>query len=204
MFKLATLWLVAAAVAAGPAMAQETAPQAVIERLNGALLEVMQDADRLGYEGRYHELEPVLEETFDFPFMAKVAVGLPWNELSDAQRDRITRLFSQMSVANFAARFDGYTGERFEIAGQRPGPRDAVLVESHILRPEKPPVGLDYLLQEDSGRWQVIDVFLDSKFSELARQRSEFSSILRSDGYEGLVASLEHKIETLAGTPSSG
>jgi phospholipid transport system substrate-binding protein len=197
MLKLATGWLVALAVTAGSALAQDNAPQAVVERLNGTLLEVMQEADRLGYEGRYERLEPVLAQTFDFPFMAKVAVGRQWNELSGAERERITRLFSQMSVANFAARFDGYGGERFEITGEKPGPREAVMVESRIVRPGEPPVGLDYLLQPSDGEWRIIDVFLDSKFSELARQRSEFSSVLRSEGYEGLVTSLEHKIETL-------
>jgi phospholipid transport system substrate-binding protein len=201
MLRLAIAGLVALAAIAGSAMAQEGPPQAVVERLNGSLLEVMQEADRLGYEGRYERLEPVLAETFDFPFMAKVAVGRRWNELSEAQREQIVGLFSQMSVANFAARFDGYGGERFEIVGEQPGPREAVLVESRILRPEEPPVGLDYLLQpSDSGEWRIIDVFLDSKFSELARQRSEFSSVLSSEGYDGLVTSLEHKIETLSGS----
>ena len=200
MLRSAIAWLVALAAIAGSATAQEGPPQVVVERLNGSLLEVMQEADRLGYEGRYERLEPVLAETFDFPFMAKVAVGRRWNELSEAQREQIVRLFSQMSVANFAARFDGYGGERFEIVGERPGPREAVMVESRILRPEEPAVGLDYLLQPSEGEWRIIDVFLDSKFSELARQRSEFSSVLSSEGYEGLVTSLEHKIETLSGS----
>src|ERR671915_842466 len=110
MLRSAIAWLVALAAIAGSATAQEGPPQVVVERLNGSLLEVMQEADRLGYEGRYERLEPVLAETFDFPFMAKVAVGRRWNELSEAQREQIVRLFSQMSVANFAARFDGYGG----------------------------------------------------------------------------------------------
>lgn len=188
----------ALAVLAGPALGQDDGPQMVVEQLNDTLLEVMQEADQLGYQDRYDMLEPVLEQAFNFPFMTRVAVGREWSDLSEAQRERLVDLFAQMSIANFAARFDGYDGEHFELVGQEPGPREAVMVRSRIVRPDDEPVGLDYLLQQFEQEWQIIDVFLDSKFSELARQRSEFSGVLRSEGYEGLIASLEQKIETLA------
>ena len=83
-----------------------------------------------------------------------------------------------MSTANFAARFDGFSGERFEMRGQRAGPRDAVVVESAIVRPDDDPVELDYVLREGEAGWRIIDVLLDGKYSELAKQRSEFAALL--------------------------
>jgi len=72
------------------------------------------------------------------------------------------------------------------------------------VRQKKEPVGLDYLLRDfGEGGWRIIDVFLDSKFSELARQRAEFSAVLREGGYPSLVASIEAKIEELASGPSA-
>lgn len=181
-----------------PATAQEGAARSEVERMNQALLETMQGADQLGYAGRYDKLEPVLHEVFDFPFMTRAAVGRTWRELDEAERAELTRLFGEMSVATFAARFDGYSGESFEILGQREGPKDTVLIDTQIVRPDDAPVGLDYLLHETGDGWSVIDVFLDSKFSELARQRAEFTSVLKRGGYEDLVASLEQRIADLA------
>jgi phospholipid transport system substrate-binding protein len=108
-------------------------------------------------------------------------------------------LFAQMSIANFAARFDGFSGERFEIRGQSAGPRDAVVIESAILRSADDPVALNYVLRAGEGGWQMIDVLLDGKYSELARQRAEFAAVLASGGLPELVATLERKIEELAG-----
>ena len=71
----------------GPALAANE-PLQVIERLHAALLDVMRNAADLGYEGRYQELEPVLEESYDFPFMIRIAVGPAWRELEEAQRGR--------------------------------------------------------------------------------------------------------------------
>ena len=174
-------------------------PRAVVERLNAALLDSMRGAAQLGYEGRYQLLEPVLRQSFDFSFMTRIAVGRSWSDLSAADQARVTGLFAQMSIANFAARFDGYTGERFEIVSEGPGPRDAVVVESRIVRPTEPPVGLNYVLKEFGDGWRIIDVLLDAKYSELAKQHAEFAAVLKGGGVPELIASLEHKIKQLSG-----
>jgi phospholipid transport system substrate-binding protein len=183
----------------GTALAADGAPQGVIERLNAALLESMRNAEELGYAGRYQALAPVLRQSFDFPFMARLSLGRAWHGLEASEQARVTDLLAQMSIASFAARFDGFSGERFEIRGQSPGPRDAVVVESAIVRPADDPVALNYVMRAGEGGWQIIDVLLDGKFSELARQRAEFAAVLDSGGLPELVATLERKIEELAG-----
>ena len=180
------------------ALAQSPTPREVIEQLHGRLIEVMQNAAELDYEGRYQQLEPVLRQSYDFPFMTRVAVGPDWADLDQAQRDRLAELFAAMSIANYAARFDGYGGEHFESLGQEPAPRDTVLVQTRLVRPSDEPVALNYVLKESEGGWRIIDVLLESKFSELARQRSEFAAVLRSGGPSDLVATLERKIAELA------
>lgn len=179
------------------ALAAASGPQQVIERLHASLLEVMRNADELGYDGRYQQLESVLEESYDFPFMIRIALGPTWRELDERQRAELTELFTDMSVANYAARFDGYGGERFEILGEEPGPREAVLVQSRIVRPDDEPVELNYLLREFDDGWRIIDVLLDARYSELARQRAEFAAVLRDGGVPDLVATLERKIAQL-------
>jgi phospholipid transport system substrate-binding protein len=180
----------------GPALAAKE-PRQVIERLNAALLEVMRHAADLGYEGRYDELEPVLKESYDFPFMIRIAVGPAWRELEHDQRARITELFTEMSIANYAARFDRYDGTRFEVLGEEPAPRDTVLVHSRIVLSDDEPVELSYLLKQFGGDWRIIDVLLDARYSELARQRAEFAAVLRNGGVPDLVATLERKIAQL-------
>ena len=179
-----------------PAVAADE-PQQVIERLHAVLLDVMRNAADLGYEGRYQELEPALEESYDFPFMIRIAVGPAWRELAKDQRGRITELFTEMSIATYAARFDGYDGERFEVLGDEPAPRDTVLVHSRIVLSDEEPVELSYLLKKFDDDWRIIDVLLEARYSELARQRAEFAAVLRNGGVPDLLATLERKIAQL-------
>lgn len=186
------------------AASAETNTRKVVEGLNTTLLDVMQSADELGYRGRYEKLEPVLRAHFDFAFMAKIAVGRVWNDFDQEQRDQLIERFAEMSIATFAARFDGYSGERFEIIGETPGRRNTIVVDDQLIRPSDPPVGLNFVLRqadEEAGgeqAWRIIDVKLDGKFSELARQRAEFAAVLERGGYDQLIAALDERIEGLA------
>ena len=48
-------------------------------------------------------------------------------------------------------------------------------------------------------KWQIIDVLLDTGISELARKRSEYSQVLRSEGVPGLLRTLNDKTASLLG-----
>lgn len=192
------LLLLAALLAASPPAPAQESPTAVVEGINAALLDVMKNADELGFEGRRERLEPVLTENFNFPQMARIAVGPQrWAELSEAERERLTEVFTRRSIADFAARFDGYGGERFEVLGEEPGQRGTVRVENRIVKSSGEPVPINYVLREFDGEWRVIDIVLDAKYSELARTRAEYASVLDRRGFEGLIQSLEDKIAQL-------
>ena len=181
-----------------PAAAQEDGPSAVIDRLHATLLEVMMAAKELGYSERYQRLAPVLAESYDFPFMTRIATATAWRDMTAQQQTELTALFTEMSIANYAARFDGFGGEAFEILGETPGPRDAVVVESRLVRPDDPPVGLNYVMHDEAGSWRIVDVLLDAKYSELARQKAEFAAVLQDGGVADLKALLQERIATLA------
>jgi phospholipid transport system substrate-binding protein len=198
VIKRLTAGVVVAAAGVATALAQSSTPTAAVERLHAGLLEVMQAGDELDYDARYRQLEPIVRASYDFPFMTRIAVGPTWGELDNAQQERLSELFAEMSIANYAARFHGFDGERFEILREQPAPRDNVLVESRIVPSADDPVALNYVLKEFDDGWRIIDVLLETKFSELARQRSEFAAVLRGGGPSELVATLQRKIAELA------
>jgi phospholipid transport system substrate-binding protein len=187
-----------AAVLAGPArgLAADT-PIRVVETLHEALLAVMRDAAELSVEDRYARLAPTLSEAYDFETMARLAVGSAWTEASRQQRTALAEAFSRFSIATYAKRFSGYSGERFETIGEKGGPRGTVLVETRLIRPADPPVPLTYVLQKRGSGFRIIDVILEGAISELAVRRSEYSQVLRQGGVDGLVRLLNGKADEM-------
>ncbi len=194
----ALLLLCVAGFGPGAARAAEPAPSEIVERLNAVLIEVMQGAEALGFQGRYARLAPVLSAVFDFPLMARISAGRHWRALDEATRGRFVEAFGNMSIATYAARFDGYGGERFEVLGEAPARRKTILVRNHLVKSDGEAVAIDYLLKANQGRWRVVDVFLDGKYSELALKRSEYGSVIKNHGVEVLIRSLDEKAAELA------
>ena len=188
------LWL------ATPAAAQDD-PTAVVHRLNNTLLEVMREAEALGFTGRYQRLEPVLGEIFAFPTMARIAAGGHWRGLSTEQRERLADAFARFSIATYANRFDGFSGERFEVGSEQDSVRGSTLVDSRIITGDGERVELNYLLRQNDGHWRIFDIYLNGSISELATRRSEYTSILDNRGFDSLISQLEARIADLQGNP---
>jgi len=181
-------------LAAPTVHAAETAT-ATVERLNAALLAVMQEAEALGYQGRYDRLAPELKEIFDFPAMAKVILGGSWSGLSTAQQAAFTAAFTDYSIGVFANRFNGYSGERFEILGEQPARRGTVLVLNQIVKNDGEAIAINYLTRPETGdeAWRIIDTILGGSYSELAARRTEYDGILKKLGAVALIQSLKDK-----------
>jgi len=180
---------------AAPA-ASSTDPSMVVTNLNGSLLAVMQNAQKLGYKGRYAVLEPVVRQVFDVPYMTRIAVGGGWSALSAEQQAQLIDAFGKFITATYASRFDGYSGERFVTDGARPQ-GDSTLVATHLIKSDGEPVVLNYLTRQglgQDGHWQVVDVYLTGTISEMATRRSEFASVFRRSGYDGLLQTLQRKV----------
>ena len=183
-----------------PASAQSQSPRAPVERLNAVLLEVMQNADALGFRGRYNTLEPVLTEAFTFETMARLSIGPGnWTALDPRRRQEFVDAFTRMSVSTFAARFDGYSGQRFQIVDEQDVRRGQVLVRTELVNPDNDSVSLDYLVLQQGDQWRILDIFLGGQVSELSRQRSEFSSVYARSGFQGLLLEIEDNIRRQGG-----
>jgi phospholipid transport system substrate-binding protein len=180
---------------AAPATAQSSEPQHTVDTLDRALIDVMKSADALGFHGRYERLEPVLDAAFDLPLMARIAVGPDWQSLNPDEQRRVIEAFRRFSVTTYAARFDGFSGEQFEIETVAPVSGGDQVVSTKLVRPSDTPVQLNYRLRTDGGGWRIIDVYLNGTISQLANYRSEFGATLRSLGADGLIQLIEQKTE---------
>lgn len=193
-----------AKVTAGEPEQRELPPATpVVEKLHAALTEIMKTAEALGYEGRYAQLKPVVAEAFDLPFMARKSVGRHWKTLAEEDQARWIEAFGRLTTATYAGRFEGYSGETFRTDAEEPAIHNTMMVLTTLTRPGDDDVQLNYRLRRTDDTWKIIDIYLDGTVSELALRRSEYSSVLKREGFEELVSTLDGKIADLAKNSAS-
>jgi phospholipid transport system substrate-binding protein len=182
-----TLWVT-------PVFAEASQPQSVIKSFYDTLLDVMKNGGKLGFNGRYSELKPAIEQAFNLPLMSRLSVGPQWQSLSPDLQQKLTDAFSRLTISTYANRFDDYSGEKLEVLPDTAPASAGTIVQTKLVKSDGDPVTLNYLMRETDGRWQIVDVFLSGTISELATRRSEFTSVLRRDGPQGLLDLLDKRI----------
>jgi len=171
-----------------------TAP---IRAFYDALLDVMRRAKALGVRGRYDALAPVIRATFDLAAMTRISVGPRWNTIPPEQQAALIDGFTRMTIATYASRFDGYSGERFEVDPAIETRKTGSVVHTRLVQSNGEPIAINYLMRHSAPGWKVVDVYLTGTISELATRRSEFSAILDAGGATKLIDTLKQQTDQL-------
>lgn len=192
---IATLFL-----APAPIFAQAADPaQATISALDDGLLSIMKAGKAAGPAKRAAMIGPVVDRAFDLALMTRLSVGPSWNTIAAADQTALVAAFRRLTVAQYAANFDGYSGETFTIAPKVEERAGDKLVRTTLTPKTGDPVAISYRMRQSGGQWKIIDVFYKNAISQLATRRSDFAAALASGGAKGLIAHLDR----LAAKPSS-
>ena len=182
----------------GIAHAADSDPAAErIRAFYDALLASMKTAQRTPVRTRYEKLEPAVRATFDLAAMTRITIGSAWTTLKPEEQQALQEQFSRLTIATYANRFDGYSGEHFEVEPATEARGDKRIVKSRLVRSKGDPIQLNYLTQSTPDGWKAIDVYLSGTISELATRRSEFGGLLRSGGPSALADSLRQRADKL-------
>ena len=190
--------LLAAIVIFPPVVTAGQSAPGTVERLHEALLEVMGQADELGFSGRRDRLDPVIRASFDLPYISRLVLGgRRWSALDESQRSQMVATFTRLTVATYANRFDGYAGERFNILEERPLKRGRMLVRSELRDADGDAVQLDYVLHKAADRWRIVNVVANG-VSDLSLKRADYAAAMKNEGFQALMVKLDDQVSGLA------
>lgn len=184
------LFLSLAAPLASPA-AQGPA-EALVANLANQAIPVLTRSD-LPEAQREAKFRQLLHEGFDMNQIARLVLGRYWNQATPEERAEFTKLLENYLVQLYGDRFIGYRNVTFQIQGSRDAGGD-VIVNSVLLRPDGPPVALDWRVASAGGRSFVTDLVVEG-VSMVITQRSEFASVINQRGgrVEGLLQLLRQR-----------
>ena len=191
LFAVSMLALLLMSGLAPSANAQGTGPEAVIRTFSDRLLESMKGGAKIGFKGRADKMRPAVADAYDMPAMTRGTLGTAFGKLTPEEAVKLAETYSAFSVATYAAQFNEWNGERFEVGEPRPSTGGTVIVPSWLVPKNGDPTQIDYVMRQDQGKWRIVDVLFEGTVSQVAVRRSEFGSIFRNKGYAGLIETIE-------------
>jgi phospholipid transport system substrate-binding protein len=172
-------------------------PVAAITSLQQGLIAVSQRSPHATVDERYKALEPLIVATHNLPYIAEFALRRQWPQLSEADRTRFVAAFQRLSVMTYAARFVNVGPGTFRpVVAGAPADGGRAQVTTAVARAGQPDVSFEYLLQQGSGGWRIINIVADG-VSDLALKRAEYQRLLAAGTLDTLIAELEAQTERL-------
>ena len=129
--------------------------------------------------------------------MIEYAVGRSWKSFNEDQQKKLVKAFSRFTIATYADRFNGYSGESFRIVKAVKSPRNTRLIKTELIKKNGKAIRLNYLLRNTGKGWQIMDIFLKGSISELATKRSEYNMTVKRQGFDGLIGKINAKTAIL-------
>ncbi len=179
---------IAAEAGAGPARDQ-------LEATTGRLLEVIQSPayDTQQLEERQTATRRVLDDLFDWPEMAKRALGPRWLDRTPAEQEEFVGLFASLLGWGYVSRVDTSDAERIEYADEIVE-GDSAVVRTKIIPSNDDDISVDYRLALHNGqRRKVYDIVFEG-VNLVRNYRAQFTRVLRRGSYEGLIARMREKV----------
>lgn len=188
--------LIAASLVCAVANAAESEPEALMRKITDDVIEIVKvDKDiKSGDTRRAMELvETRVLPNFNFLRMTQLAVGKNWRQASPEQQTQLADEFRRLLVKTYSKALTQYKNQSvtFKPITLQAGQTD-VKVRSEVVQPGQKPILIDYYLEKSTGAWRVYDLEV-AGVSLVTNYRESFNTEIRTNGIDGLIASLRDK-----------
>jgi phospholipid transport system substrate-binding protein len=172
-----------------PAAAED--PRAFIGSLGERAIQVL--APSVSAAQRLDRFRELFSTEFDVPGIGRFVLGRYWRAATPQEQQEFLALFQEYVARAYSARLGSFGGEPFRVTGAHPNGAETV-VNSEIIMASGP-IGLDWHLVDQGGRYKITDVYI-AGVSMKVTQRDEFAAVIQRSGGQvaGLLSQLRQKL----------
>ena len=184
------LLMLASALAAPAAFAQDLAPDALLRSVSAGVIDkIKQDQDlRAASPANIAALvETRIVPLFDFVRMTRLAMARNWRLATPEQQASLTAEFKTLLVRIYTTALAQYRGESVEFKQLRAAPLDTeVTVRSDVKQPGNERMTLNYEMEKTPAGWKIYDVDV-AGVRLVTTYREVFAEKVRAGGVNGLI-----------------
>ncbi|HXE98681.1 MAG TPA: ABC transporter substrate-binding protein [Dongiaceae bacterium] len=144
---------------------------------------------------RRQALKNSIGTIFDYGEMAKRSLGKQWLQLTPEEKKEFAVLFAALLENSYAGKIESYNNEKIVYVKELLD-GDHAEIKSRVVTAKRDEFTLDYRMIRQNGRWMAYDVIIEG-VSLVSNFRSQFSRIIKTEGYSGLVKKLGVKNDEL-------
>lgn len=157
------------------------------------VIEIIKSPD-IDPNAKREQLSEAIRDRFNFKAMSQRVLARNWRKASPEEKDRFVHLFSELLERNYIGHIEGYTNEKVNYVKERIKKNKAAI--DTVIATKSADIPVSYRMLQKKDGWKVYDVIIE-EVSFVNNYRSTYGQILKKEGFTGLLAKMEQKLETL-------
>ena len=123
---------------------------------------------------RVKRMRAFLRANFDEALIAKFVLGTAWARTSDEQRSEFQKLYEIVVAHNYAGLFKRYSGQTFQVQGERVLDNKTTVVNAQINQTNgAPPIPVELQVDREDSSWKATDIKVDGGYTAMGPERAE-------------------------------
>ena len=136
------------------------------------------------------KIEAIALDVVDVDGLGRFTLGSSRKDLNETQLKKYTEVFRVFFAKNISSRLQNYSDQNIKVTGSKRVSDNYVLVNSKMVsKKDNQEIKIDWRVFNINNKLVIRDLVVEG-LSLAKTQREEFSSILASKGFDGLMANL--------------
>lgn len=151
--------------------------------------------DLLAKTGTEAKVGAIFDETLDYDALAQASLGSEWANRSDAEKAEFGELLKKLVRRSYERNIKKTINYDIQYIGETEKNAQIVVATKAVSKTDKraDPVEIDYTLAQKDGKWRIVDIKTDG-VSLVSSYRSQFTKIIKKDGFPALITKMKDKI----------
>lgn len=186
-----TILTVGLSLAFAPVVSAESSAVDSVRTTVEAILGLLKN-DNMDKATRRSAMEKEIGKRFDFRAMSQRTLATNWKKATDAEKQEFTDLFKQLIQNSYVGKLEAYTNETVSYPADKAQGKKA-LVET-LIKTASADIPVNYKLYRKGNDWLVYDVIIEG-VSLISNYRSSYQTIVKKEGFDGLMSKMKEKIK---------
>lgn len=144
-------------------------------------------------------IKRIIADNFDFPSMARQALGPSWEKLSDSDRSEFKALFQDLFQDSYTKLVLDFLRQEKVLYSAEEIRNGKAKVQTTLVRINEE-IPVDYALAQGEGKWAVEDVVIDGVSIVRNYQRS-FAQVIQRESFKSLLKKMRLQQQAIAKSP---
>lgn len=174
-------------VAKADAFVRKVTSEGIEEIINAPVSQAVKD----------QRFEKLFNDALDLDFIGQFVLGRYWKIATPEQRKDFIKVYRELNIKTWSARFDEFKGKSFVFVGSTPSTsKNQVFINSTVAMNQGAPAKVVWRVKQTGSSFKIVDIIIEN-VSLAITARNEYTAFIKNNGgnINALIADLQKKVK---------